>query len=133
MPEPLCWITPLLLFFGVFLPLIAIIPSTSWDYNGKPISYVEFWATGGGPIITTTGLIILMFAVGIYRSQQWVKYSIPLGFFLLGVFILFTSYFDSRWESLGPFVWVLISWWFFFKKKSITKYFKANQMQNKMQ
>ena len=128
MPETLAVITAMMLCLGPVVIILAILPFSGWEYDNKPISYAEFWSSGGGIFVTLTGIAMTILGIGFYLSQKWIRYAIPTGSFIFGAFSLLVPNIGSPMQTVGAFIWVLISWWYFFKKEATVAYFTNNKI-----
>ena len=110
MPKALATLTGIFAACALLLLLLALLPTT--------------WRVGDGVLAVTTGVLLLLLAIGFYKAQRWGRYAIPLA--LAGN----TIYLAIRpWPNEGPHQWLgsfplaIVSCWYFLWKRSVLDYF----------
>jgi hypothetical protein len=132
MPETLAALSCLLIFFGPLCILLAVLPlSEFWSYQGRTISYQQFWRSGGGILVTSAGAMMTLLGIGFYRAQRWVQYAIPFLFIALSIYSLFRPDDSTTYERLGFLVWGILSYWYLNRRRKVVEYFTQRNRGHK--
>jgi hypothetical protein len=59
MPEILAALSCMFMIFGPVFLVAPLIPSSSWTYEDRPISYQELWLSGGGALWAGGGIVMI--------------------------------------------------------------------------
>ena len=103
--------------------LMTVLPIASYRIGGNPVTYAEFWSSGGGPVMTLAGAIMVVLAIAFYKAQQWVRIVIPSVFGIAAIVIPLISIEDRWYGLIGLSTWSLSSWWYLNRKRDIAQYF----------
>lgn len=122
-PETLALLSCMFMIFGLLCLVAAALPISGWTYEDRPVSYQEFWRTGGEVLVVASGLAMILLAVAFYRAQQWVRYVIPLGFVVMTVYDAIRPDRTFPYEWAGALFWVFFSYWYFNRKRKVVAYF----------
>ncbi|MBE0540983.1 MAG: hypothetical protein IH623_06330 [Verrucomicrobia bacterium] len=125
MPETLAALSCMFMLFGLLGLVAALLPISDWTYEGRSISYQEFWRSGGGIVVTATCLAMILFAVAFYRAQRWVCYAVPLGFVGLTIYAALRADALFPYQWIGSLFWVFLSYWYFNRKRKVVAYFSG--------
>ena len=116
----------LLRFFFVFCMLSilftvgSIIPMVHYQVEGQEITYQEWWASGNGIAMASTGLLFFITGIGIFRKTKWARIA-----FLFSIFIpvFLTPVRPPVDYILGLLAYIVIFGCYLFLKKSVKNYF----------
>jgi len=125
MPETLAALSCMFMIFGLLCLVAALLPTSGMTYEDRPVSYQEFWRSGGGVFVVASGLAMILLAVAFYRAQHWVRYVIPLGFVVLTVYAAIRPAPAFPYEWAGALFWVFFSYWYFNRKRKVVAYFSG--------
>lgn len=123
MPETLKGLSISLGICGPSCVLMAVLPISSYKVGGSPVTYAEFWSSGGGPVMTLAGAIMLVLAIAFYKAQRWVKIVIPAVFGIAAIVMPVISIEDRWYGFIGLSIWSISSWWYLNRKRDIARYF----------
>lgn len=127
MPKALAMLAGMFAVWGVVAILVAIIPTDGWSIENRPVSYGELWESGGGILVVGLGMALILFAVGFYKAQGWVRYAVPFSFAILTIYCLVKLDPTARYEWAGALFWSVLSYWYFFWKRKVVNYFKSGR------
>jgi hypothetical protein len=127
MPKALAALTGVFTGCGLIAVVMAVFPITGWYYENRPVSYGEFWNTGGGVVAVSAGAVMMLLAVGFYRAQNWVRYAVPLGLAAMTVYSLIRPDPTARYQWAGSVFWGILSYWYFFWKRAVVDYFSRGR------
>ena len=112
---------------GPILVLAMILPIGQCWIDGQPVSHLEFWESGVGPVVTATGCVMTFFAMAVYRARRWVRFVIPACFLTYGLGNLLFALCNPNpelWvDTAGGVTWTLISAWYLNRKRTVAEYF----------
>jgi hypothetical protein len=127
MPGSLAALTCLFPLFGLVLLFLVVLPFGEWTYEGRPISYREFWRSGGGVLAVAAAGLLLLFGVAFYRAQRWVRIAVPLVFLALTAYSALKPDPSFPYEWVGAFLWACLSYWYLNRKLNVVRYFSGRQ------
>ncbi len=84
MPITIRAFTFVSLMLSLLLP-VAIIPVGDYRIDGWPVSWEEFWLSGGGIIFCVIGMSGIIFSYGFICARRWVRILFPLAIAALGL------------------------------------------------
>jgi hypothetical protein len=123
MPETLALLSCAFLVVGPLLILVAIIPAENTYEGEDALTYSELWRSWIGPGIVAFGIVLVVFAVGVFKHKPWVRCIWPI-FFLAMILHAFIARPDEmHYQLIASIWWLFASSWYFFYKKKVVDYF----------
>jgi hypothetical protein len=123
MPKALAALTGVFSVCGLVAIVLAILPGAGWTYESRPVTYVEFWRSGGCVLVVSFGVALILFAVGFFKAQGWVRYAVPLGLAAAMIYCIIRPDPTVRYEWAGSLFWGIPACWYFFRKRTVVDYF----------
>ena len=106
---------------------MMILPIGQCWIDEQPVSHLEFWKSGYGPMLTAIGGLMAVFAVAIYQARRWVRIAIPGLFLTFSVgclsFAMFDPYPGAWADTASGAAWTLISGWYLNRRRAVRAYF----------
>ena len=123
MPSTLAMVSGLFGVFGALLIISVFTPG--WNYRDQPVSYIDFWRMGGGPLVLAAGAIMLIIAFAFFRAQRWICIAIPIAFAAVTIGLLIWPDSESPNGWIGTLPWALSSSWYLRRKRDVVAYFTS--------
>jgi hypothetical protein len=126
MPEMLAMVACGLIILGPLVIITVLVPVDDHHLQEGSITYAELWSSGQGYLLLIAGITMIVISISIFRRAKWVRYFFPVFFFSMIPYSLIEAEGDMHFQWISAVVSVLITLWYFFRKRNVIEYFKPD-------
>ena len=93
------------------------------------ITRKELWSSWDGPLILISGFVMTIIALAVFRQIRLIRYLWPIYFAGMFVHACVARPEQMMEQLLASTAWLLISFWYFFRKQTVVRYFQSAKHQ----
>ena len=107
----------------------ACIPFVSrQDFEGNPVSFLQWWLRGIGPLMFIPGLVFLMLCYGLTFATRWSRLVVLVALILGRSAAIVQTEGVTAASTIGSIAVVGFLAWYFYRRHTVVAYFaKAEQ------
>lgn len=124
MPLFLRFITTLCLG-GILFIIGPLCPIGNFTINDQPVTFIEFWNTGAGPIMLILGILLFTSGIGILKYKKWGRnlFIFSYIFAFISSMLIFKSI-GNFYSALASLFFLIFVYAYLFLNRKVSACFK---------